>query len=218
VKRLREALEIVLLVAFIGFILLVAYFTIHGARKVKALGDEASSTLSNLNRTIVIASGAFTNIEKGGRAWKENSDAQAKVTTDALRSLSASAKSLDGLISSTDRSLNLSLLPSLSRAIDDQNEALKKSEANIDAVVTVATATIEDADRQIANPRIAESVDNLADSSKSLSIATASGAASMQKVQQGVEYEVNSLMKPVRKAKAVLLFVVTMLGHFFGYA
>ena len=217
-KRFREVLEILALVAFIGFILLVCYFTIHGARKVKALGDEASATLENLNRTVVIAAGAFTNVEKGARSWRDNSDAQATQSTEALKNLNAAAKSLDSLVISTDKSLNSLLLPSLSAAIDDQNAALRQTERNVDAAVTVATATLADADRQLANPRIAESVDNVADSSKSLAIATAAGAATLQKVQQGVEYEVNSLMKPVRKAKAVLLFIVTMLGHFFGYA
>ena len=217
-KRLREILEIVLLACFIGFILLLCYFTIHGAKKVKALGDEASASLTNLNRTIVIAAGAFTNIEKGGRAWEKNSDAQAKQSTETLTNLNAAAKSLDSLVTSTDKSLNLLLLPSLSAAINDQNAALLTTERNVDVAVTTATATLADADRVVSNPRLPEAVDSLADSSKSLAVATASGAASMQKVQQGVEYEVNSLMKPVRKAKAVLLFVVTLLGHFFGYA
>jgi len=217
-KRLRDVLEIALLLAFIFFILLVCYFTIHGARKVKALGDEASSSLTNLNRTIVIAAGAFMNIEKGGRAWEKNSDAQAKQSTETLTNLNAAAKSLNSLVTSTDKSLNLLLLPSLSAAINDQNTALLTTERNVDVAVTTATATLADADRVVSNPRLPEAVDSLADSSKSLAVATASGAASMQKVQQGVEYEVNSLMKPVRKAKAVLLFVVTLLGHFFGYA
>jgi hypothetical protein len=224
-KRLRDILEITLLVCFIAFILLVCYFTIHGARKVKALGDEASAALTNLNRTVVIAAGAFSNLEKGARSWKENSDSQASLSTDALkranealRNLSASAKSLDYLITSTNNSLNVSLLPSLSRAISDQNNALLATE-------TQAISTLADADRVVANPRISESIDALADSidaladsSKSVALATASGAATMQKVQQGVEYEVNQLEKPVKKVKVIFLFILTALGHFFGYA
>jgi hypothetical protein len=217
-KRLREALEIVLLVAFIGFILLLAYFTIHGARKVKALGDETTQTLTDLRRTIVIAANAAADVQKGVEVWKKQSDAQSKQSTQALTNLNAAAKSLDSLLISTDKSLNLSLLPSLSAAINDQNEALKKSEANIDAAVTIATATIEDADRVVSSPRLPEAVDNLADSSKSVAIATAAGAATMQKVQSGVTYEVDQIEKPVKKVKVIFLFILTALGRFFGFA
>jgi hypothetical protein len=216
-KRLRDILEIVLLICFIGFILLVAYLTIHGARKVKALGDEASATLENLNRTVVIAAGAFTNVEKGARSWRDNSDAQAKQSTLALQNLNAAAKSLDSLVTSTDKSLNSSLLPSLSAAISDQNAALQQTERNVDAAVTVATATLADADRQIANPRIPEAVDNLADSSKSVAITTSEAAASMAKVHEAVNYEVNELEKPVKKIKVVWDFALRSLGKFFGY-
>src|SRR5271168_1158584 len=162
-QRVKVILEIILLICFIGFILLLAFFSIHGAKKVKALGDEASASLTNLNRTIVIAAGAFTNIEKGGRAWEKNSDAQAKQSTETLTNLNAAAKSLDSFVTSTDKSLNLLLLPSLSRAINEQNEKLLESWRSVDAAGIEATAMLADADRVVANPRLPEAVDNLAD-------------------------------------------------------
>jgi len=216
-KRLREILEIVLLACFIGFILLLCYFTIHGAKKVKALGDEASASLTNLNRTIVIAAGAFTNIEKGGRAWEKNSDAQAKQSTETLTNLNAAAKSLDSLVTSTDKSLNLLLLPSLSAAINDQNAALLTTERNVDVAVTTATATLADADRVVSNPRLPEAVDSLADSSKSLAVATDQAAKTITSIRSGVEYEVAQIEKPVTKIKAIYLFILSSIGRFLGY-
>jgi hypothetical protein len=216
-KRLREALEIVLLVAFIGFILLLAYFTIHGARKVKALGDETTQTLADFRRTIVIAANAATDVQKGAEIWKKQSDEQSKQSTQALTNLNAAAKSLDSLITSTNSSLNVSLLPSLSRAIDDQNEALKKSEANIDAAVTVATATLADADKIVADPAIKASLDNLSAASKSTAETTKEAAASMAEVHEAINYEVKELEKPVKKIKVVWDFTLRSLGKFFGY-
>lgn len=213
----RLVLEIVLLATMITLVTILCVFAIRGARKVKALGDEASSSLSNLNRTIVIAAGAFSNLEKGGRAWKENSDAQVKITSAALGNLNAAAKSLDSLISSTNISLNSSLLPALASAIEDQNTALLKNQAAVGAALTEATATLADAGKLVSDPALKASIDNLSDASKSTAVATSEAAASMTKVREGINYEVNELEKPVKKVKVVYDFVLQSLGKFFGY-
>ena len=216
-KRLRDILEVILLFLFIGLILMLAWFTIHGARKVKQIGED-------LDRTIIIVAGAATNFEKASRQWEKSSTEQSASATKTFTNLNAAATSLNSLFSLTNSSLNSQLLPALSMAITDQNAALLKTQADLQANLgSIGQATaqtqqmIAHADALVSDPAIKTSIDSLAAASQNTADATKEAAGTMKDVHAAVDYEVHELTKPISKIKTVFLFCIKALGLFFGY-
>jgi hypothetical protein len=210
-QRLRDILEIILLVCFIGFILVLAFFAIHGAHKIKALGDEASSTLENLNRTVVIAANAFTNVEKASREWKDNSQSQASQTTAVLGSAQKTIASLQRLVDNTDAQLNGSVLPSLATAVNEQSRTLMETQRNLQsnlAELGQATAqlnkTLEDGDALIADQNIKEALAKLATASQNAADATGHLSAIAADGQQVADKFRNDYLKPQKFAWELL--------------
>lgn len=215
--KIREIIKIACILAVSTLFCLVLW-------DIHKLTGKATQAIEDIDRATIIVAGAATNVEKGARAWKENSEAQAKSSTEAFQNLNRTAISANNLLTSTNNSLNSRLLPSLSQAIEEQNRALLKTQGDLQASLGgIAQATAQtqrilaDVDTQISNPAIKESVDNLAVATQNASKATAEGAASMEKVHEAINYEVAELEKPVKKIKVIWDFTLRSIGKFFGY-
>jgi DNA anti-recombination protein RmuC len=214
---LKEIIKICAILAVSSLLCLVLW-------DVHKLAGKMTVTVENIDRTTIIVAGAATNLEQGARAWKANSDAQAKSASAAFGNLNASAKSMNSFIKSTNASVNSRLLPSLSKAIEDQNAATLKTQeqlqsdlARIGEVTGQTQRMLADATAKIDDPALGEAIDNIRKTTENTAEATAEGAAAISKVRVAVDYEVDELMKPVRKAKVALLFIASIAGKFFGY-
>lgn len=149
-------------------------YTVHVAR------SKVLATLTDADRATVIIAGAATNVEKASRAWQQASTDQSAQTTLAMSNVSAAAENLSTFISKTDNSLNSDILPSLSTSIREQNASLLKSQQSLQenlAQLSTATiqvqATLATADKVLGDPRIPESLQNIADGTKHLANSTA---------------------------------------------
>ena len=214
VLRTLSALALAALTAFLG----EAAWTVHFLRPKIAV------TVSNLDRTIIVAGAAATHLEKAAGTWEQASKAQSSETTAAMSNVSAAAKQFSFFISNTDKSVNSEFLPSLTETVKRQNDALISTQKELQAsIARMGLATVEaqkvlaDADAQISNPAVKESVDSLAVTAHNTADLTEHAAATMKSVRSGVEYEVAELEKPVKKLKAGFLLVIKALGIFFGY-
>ena len=186
---------------------------------------KATVTVENYDRLAIITGAAMTSVQKGAKTWEESSKSQVLITSKAMSNVSAAASALTSFISKTDESVNSTLLPTLSRAIDSQNASLLETQSEVQKNLILAQPAILDlavashsAANVLSDPDIKVALDNGAKSTQNLAVATDNFAATTAKVRQGVDYEVNELMKPVKKVKAIFLFLVTVAGHFFGYA
>jgi len=211
-QKLRLFLEILAYLAFITFILIICYYTLHIAPKIK-------QTVEDTDRAVIIAAGAATNVELGARQWKAQSESQAKSSTETFQNLSAAASSLNSLISSTNKNLNLTLLPSLSKAISDQNTALLTSEkdlqdnlAAIGQVTVGAQQTIADADKAITDPAIKVSLSNLAEATKQLDIGMEQTTAIAADGRQVADKFRETYLKPQKFAWELLKQLVGLGG------
>lgn len=178
-------------------------YTMHVAR-AKVL-----ATLTDADRATVIIAGAATDIEKGARQWKDASAEQTKQTTLAMSRVSAAAEGLSSLVSHTDSSLNSVLLPTLTDSIKSQNAALLSTEDSLQQNLLQTRsageqlqATLATADKVLGDPRIPESLQNIADGTKHLSASTAD-------VQQVADKFRDDFVKPKNRAWA---YVKALLG------
>lgn len=172
-------------------------------------------TLSNLDRTIIVAGVAATHLEKASNTWEKSSMDQSRDTTKFLALGSKTMLSLNNLLVSTNSSLNSQLLPSLSNAIREQNESLLESQKRFQSNLSESQKVLADADAQINNPAIKESVDSLAEAAQNTASATNEAAASMKTIRTGLDYELKQLMAPVTKAKAALNISLLVIRRLF---
>lgn len=178
---------------------------------IHKLTGKATQAIEDIDRATVIVAGAATNVEKGARAWKENSEAQAKSSTEAFQNLNRTAISANNLLTSTNNSLNSRLLPSLSQAIEEQNRALLKTQGDLQASLGgIAQATAQtqrilaDVDRDITNPSIGITLHNIEDSSNHVSESTAHLARITKDGQDVADKFRNDYMKPQKFAWELL--------------
>ncbi|MGB7849177.1 MAG: hypothetical protein WBL63_26425 [Candidatus Acidiferrum sp.] len=171
-NHLLQALKILLCAGAIWLFAECAW-TVHTLR------PRLSVTITNVDRATIAAGAAAGNVEKASRAWQESSKAQSESTLQAMSNVAAAAKQITGLVSRTDESINSSLIPSITKAVNDQNALLGESQKNLQAnlVETLKASqqlqkTLADADATIADPAIKESIENLAVATKNASDAT----------------------------------------------
>jgi hypothetical protein len=138
-------------------------WTVHRVR------PKMEVTISNIDRTVIIAGAAATHLEKAAGTWQQASKAQALETSQAMSNVSAAAGQLITFISKTDDSINSRLLPALTTSIEQQNASLLETQKELRENLSQmgqATAqlqqTLAAADAQISNPAIQESIANLA--------------------------------------------------------
>ena len=208
-STIREVVEIVALLALIALCVIIAYYALKTAPRVR-------QTVEDLDRSVIIIGATATNLEKASRVWQQASQDQASVTSKAMSNVSAAAAAVTSLAFHTDSSINSNLIPSLTATVRDQNaqlvetqHELQKQLAGVGAVTASTQQMIVDADVQIKNPDIAATF-------KSVAVTTDQAAKTMTKVQEGVTYEVNEIMKPVKKVKVALEFAATIIGKLLG--
>jgi hypothetical protein len=204
-------------------LLAVSWVCVELALAVHELKPKAELTLEHINRATIAAGAAAGNVEKASRAWQKASEEQSKSVTLALGLGKETFASIQTLVRRTDASLNESVFPNLAASVSEQNQSLSNTQAALrENLLEISRATvqgeklIEDADAQITDPAIQKTLDNVADSSANLASATKESAATIAKVREGVDYEVNQLMKPITKVKAAILFTAEIVGKFLG--
>lgn len=186
---------------------------------------KATVTVENIDRAVIVTGVAMTSLEKGALTWQKASADQTRAITTVMSNASAAVARFSSFTSNLDKSVNGQLLPGISKEITAQSASLSLTQQvareqleslnpvmkNLsDASLTLSTT--------LSDPDIKNSLADTAKSTQNLAVATDNFAATTAKVKQGVDYEVDELMKPVRKAKVFLLFIITAAGHFFGYA
>jgi hypothetical protein len=199
----------ILLLAVVTWLVAECGWTVHKFR------PQLSLTMTNVDRAMIAAGAAAGNVEKASRAWQETSKAQSESTLQAMSNVAVAAKQITGLVSRTDESINSSLIPSLTKAINDQNALLGESQQNLQAnlLQTLKASqqlqkTLADADATIADPAIKQSIENLAvatknasDSTEHLSQITASG-------ERTAQYYEKKLTTPAGFLKTFVQFVL----------
>lgn len=135
------------------------------------------------------------------------------------------------LVGTTDISINgglehghteTGLVPSLETTLrattNLQNSAatnLTDTRKVIDSVILSMQPGIVDANKAFAGAAAAMSSPDVIESMDHFTSATAHIDATTAKVQEGVTHEVNTLMAPVSKAKAIVEFIATVVGRFY---
>ena len=127
----------------IGYAALEAgLFLQQGRHDEVQLAQQTSTTLTNINRTVLIVGGTTTNIEKMTRDWKDQSVAQVKAATEATTLLNDDLTQLGVLIQTANTSLvnqNVQLT-----ALEKQgSDALVGADAKTDALFTQLQPAID---------------------------------------------------------------------------
>ena len=215
-----------LLLQILGAVALVLLIFCLGvvAHVLWQVAPSVEPTVRDMHTTVLEAGLTLKNLREASQSWKEASEKQTSETTQAMSNLSGAARNLSGFISRTDESLNSRVLPSLTDMLTQQNSALlesqKRLQENLQSIAETtqqAQMVLVDADKVIAGPELKTTLDKVATSSENLASATEHADKSMAKVEQGVTYEVNELMKPVNKAKAAALVLVQLIGKLYGF-
>jgi len=190
--------------------------TVHYARQ------RSVYTFDQLNKVLRESSQTMDEVRKGATTWNQASKDQSEYATRALGSVQETTASIRTLVKRTDASLNDLVLPNLAASVKEQNQALLKSQKQLqDSLLEVSKATsqaekiFQDADEQINNPAIKESVDSLAEAAQNTASATNEAAASMKTIHAGLEYELKQLEAPVTKVKAALNISLLVIRRLF---
>lgn len=217
---MKTVLDIAKLLAYVALIILLGEcaFAVHRLR------PQAEATLTDVRRTVVIVAGAATNVEQGARSWKKASEEQSRYATDALGSVKETTASIQTLVKRTDASLNDLVLPSLAASVKEQSQSLSETQAKLRESLTGLTDSNKELQKDLvkisetfAGPEVKESLQNTAEATKNTAVATKNLAETTQEVKVGVTYEVNELMKPVKKVKVVSYFIARLVGKFLGF-
>jgi hypothetical protein len=183
-SRLLKILEALTLVALI---LLLGKATIV----LNELEPKLANTIENTNRALIAAGAAAGNLEKASEKWEQASQSQSTQTTLAVSHVNAVVEQLSTFITKTDASLNVSLFPALTQAINQQNAGLLTSGQTFSGVLDQAKKVLTDADAQVTNPSINASLANV-------------DAATLETAQamQNVHAETDLILGQTRKAFA----------------
>ena len=185
-------------------------------QNVNLVAGKASTAIDSLNDTTKALKGTISAVNGG-------LGAETQLLQASTKQLGKTEYAFRSLIDHTDKSINQPVEGLLPRLTDTVRQAADTVYAFKSTVVTANDALLEvkstvgAADAVISDPAIKQSVDHFADTAKNTADLTASGAATMAKVQQGVTYEVDQLMKPVKKAKAIALFMADLARHALGW-
>jgi hypothetical protein len=181
VLRVFEALALAALIALLGELA----WTVHRLR------PKLEVTISNLDRTVIIAGAAATHLEKAAGTWEQASKEQASKTTKAMSDVSVAAASFSTFASHTDKSVNFSLLPIARQAIDQQNAALltsqKDLQANLSQMLQATQQfqrTLVAAEGVIGDPKLREILADTDEDIKQLKPMLESGTATAEDVQR----------------------------------
>lgn len=137
------------------------------------------TTLRDSHTTVLEIGLTAANLRKASLEWEKSSKAQAEQSTKLLKDSTEALTRVSLLVSHADTALNQKMIPSISTAIENEDRALLSAQtklgSNLDAMLAATQQlqkTLADADAVIADPKVKESVDSLADATKHASEAT----------------------------------------------
>ncbi|HWH59339.1 MAG TPA: hypothetical protein VN682_17045 [Terriglobales bacterium] len=181
----------------------------------------ATVTLENLDRNLIVLGVTLSEVQKGAKEWQTASKTQASAITQAAQQLNVSAARLSSFLSATDESLNSELLPQLRAAIDAQNAATLSNQQSLNSSFISLQQVLRDADAQINNPAIGQSLANIATGTESLADSAKHIDGVATDAKNLADYEVKQLETPEKVWLAVLKFVLgygaSARGLFIGY-
>lgn len=197
-------------------------WTIHTTR------SHLEQTLTDLDRTVIIAGGAARDVELGARQWQTASSAQLAATQNilqganrALSNVNAGAVALTTFISRTDKSLNDGLFSEATSVLAEQTSALQLNQTKLSQSLDTLTKTLTDADTTIASPQIANSLSNIEASTLNLNAGIKNLTGVTADAKSAADYELEQLKKPAKVWLQVLKFVLgygaDARGLFVGY-
>jgi len=198
-------------------LLAVTWLAGESAWTVRQVRPHLEVTLTNLDRTIIVAGVAATHLEKGSDVWLKSSKDQSSQTTQVLSHANAVLSQLSTFVTSTDKSFNATLLPAATNAINQQNAALLLNQEKLAGNLSESQKILSDSDKLIVDlaPKAKESMDNVATSSANLATATREGAASMTDVHTALDYELKQLMAPVTKLRLAGNIALNVIRHLY---
>jgi len=184
VTRLIQILHALALALLCAILAPLAYEVWHerptfesGVRRTWALVGRAEQTMDA--------------IEKGATTWQEASKQQSKSSTRILVATQQSLSNLSAFVSRTDSNINGTLLPRLSHAIDQQNDALLVSQNDLQAnlkemlgATQQLQRTMAAAETVIADPQIKQLIVDLDSNMKQLNLLLQSGTATADDVKR----------------------------------
>jgi hypothetical protein len=204
-----------------GLLALLAFSWLcgEGAYSVRYARQRSVYTFDQLNKVLRETSQTLDEVRKGATTWREASKEQTQKTTQAMSNVSAAAARITSFISRTDDSVNLVLLPGISKAIQEQNASLLSTQTSLQSNLNHSDKILTDTDQivQSVAPKVERSVDSLTAAAQNTASATADGAATMKDVRIAVDKEVHDLLAPVSKVKTALLFTAQLLGRLYGF-
>lgn len=208
-------------VKYLRATLLVAGIWLAGelAWTVHKVRPRLEVTLSNLDRTIIIAGAAATHLEKASGQWQEASKQQAKESTEILVASKVALGRISLLASNLDTQLNKSLIPSISIAVESQSRALLSSETKLTSVLddmaqttTQAQKVLETANEHLSNPAIAQSLQNIEATTANVAASTAEADKAITDLRQIADKARETYLKPVNLWWAVVKELLPLAG------
>lgn len=195
-----------------------AFFLVEGglffraaATDVPALHDALVSVRNIESATVATegqSAGLLDDVDTFVRGWQAQQSSQlqaiqrvADKASVVLDSTNTSIEHIDGVITEI-----ADVVPIVKQSVVDVDTAIKDIQPGI---VDLDKAAANAAD-VLASPDIPVAINHFTNTAANLDATTS-------KVRDGVTYEVDQLMKPVRKVKAVALFLTSIAGKFFGY-
>lgn len=173
-------------------------------------------TVTDLDRTVIIAGGAARDVELGARQWQTASSAQLAATQNILRganqalsNVNAGAAALTTFISRTDKSLNDGLFSEATSVLATQASELSSNQTKLSESLSTLTKTLTDADTTIASPQIANSLSNIEASTLNLNAGIKNLTGVTADAKDAADYELAQLKKPIAVWRRVLQFVLS---------
>lgn len=188
-----------------GFSCLVLYDFHRLIGDVRVSIRESDYVLGNINEVAQNANGvvdlAHGAVQKISEAATEETKSARKISLETYKTMA---------------SVRLLVVRLDNGPVSKLNAVLESADKNLDELSQAIASTNKlaaDADAQISDPAIKNSLDKLNISAQNLADATKDGAATMVKLRDGV----TDFFKPISKAKQVLYFVATLVGKFVGF-
>ena len=162
----------------------------------RASSAKLTQTLTDINRTVIVAGVTMSEVQKGALEWQRASRTQAQQVSQAMVHISETATAFGSFARTVEKSSSTTL-DRASSLLDQQNEALLGNQArlsaNLDALhdATERFAGLIDAGTaQVSNPAISSSL-------ASLDIATSEFSATLTDLRQVADKARETYLKPV---------------------
>lgn len=200
---------------------MVSVFACIFLHDLHKLAGKATLTVENVDRAAIAAGAAAGNVEKASRAWQDASEAQTKLVAKTFINVNRAVVSANVFLRSTNKQLNSQLLPALSNAVNQQNEALLINQhrlgddlSQISQATTSLQGTIADGQVILTDPAIKQSLENLALAAQNTAEGTKQLSLTAEDTRQVADKFRETYLKPQKFAWELLKSLVGMGGSF----